>query len=350
VVGTTVDSSHRKNAPPREPGDTFLLFSQFPGQLLLEDLPLAVGPDVYVETTPVDVLENADPPAFADFVLPGYHVDWTLWSNRCLRCPRAGNRASKREPGVLLFNSLAALRLWDPARICIEGKFELGKNEAMENAVLFHLKCPSPFDASSFYSPADVASAAAIAQRQLELWELGYQRVVTATTLFLHVTCGFSVSFQMSYLGLCSALEALFVPQGAKKATTLANRAARFLTLPETVGDWLEGEYGCGRNRLAHGDDDAVPWGKLREERRLAFGALHEIARLCILGFASLENGELAALSVKSAKRVQGRLDALAPAAGRFMDGQGPWKETLISEVERWLEDPNHVGRTVCTS
>ena len=351
MVGTTVYSPPKTNAPPREPGDSFLLFSRFPNYFLPEELPLAVGPDVYLENTPVDVLDRADPCAFADFVLPGYHADWTFWSNRCLRCPQADNRASKRDPGTLLFNSVAALRLRAPARISIEGKFELGENDEIKNADLFHLKCPWPFDAMHSYLPGDVASAADIAQRQVELWELGHKRIVTASMLFLQVTCGFSISFQMSYLGLFSALEALFVPQGTNKSTTLADRVAQFLTLPKTVRDWLENEYGCGRNRLAHGGDDAVPWAKkLADKRRLAFGGLHEIVRLCVLGFISLGKDELGALSVKSAKRVQHRLDALTPAAGRFMDGQEPWKDILIREVEKSLEDLGDVEGTACTS
>lgn len=337
MVDATTVSRAEAGAPPMEPGDSFLLFSSLPGHFLPEDLPLAVGPDVYLEKTPVEVLDRADPSAFADFVLPGYHVDWSFWSEYCLRCPRADNRASTRDAGNLLFNSVAGLRLRLPARICIEGKFDLGHSHEIKNAALFHLQSPWSSESRSYYLLDDVAWAADIAKRQLELWERGYKRIVTATLRFLQVTCGFSVSYQMSYLGLFSALEALLVPHGQDKHATLAHRAAQFLALPETLQDWLENEYARGRNLLAHGVDDAMPWSKLREDHRVLFGALHELTRLCILGFMCMGDDELETLSMRSVSRVQTRLTSLPPAAGRFIHGQQAWKERLVRDVEQWL-------------
>lgn len=325
------------SAPLAGPGDNILLFGRLPNYLVLEELPLAAGPGVYLDKIPRSVLDGASPPEFADYVLPGYHVDRALWSDYCLRSPQAEYREAEVEPGVLLFNCVAALRLRAPMEIRIEGWFELGKNNEVKNPRLLHLKSAWQPDWVGGYSAHDVALAADIARRQLELWRRKYQRIVTGTMLFLQVTCGFSRSFQMSYLGLFSALEALFVPPQKKKDVTLADRAARFLALPKRVGDWLRGEYGSGRNRLAHGDDDAVPWTNLRDERAQAIGGLHEVTRLSILGFMSLENEKLEELSERSAKRVQSKLDALAPAVGRFMEGQQMWKDRLIRDVEEWL-------------
>lgn len=309
-------------APPTEPGDAFLLFSHLPYDFE-EDLPLAAGPNVYLDNTPHDVLHAADPPSLAGFVLPGYPN--APVSNCCLRSPVAGARPSGLEPSVLFIGSVAALRLRAPIAIKIAGQFQLGhEDQPITNLTLFHFTSPWQPDASAFYSAEDVGSSAEIAQRRLELAKPKYKRFMSATVLFSQVTCGFSRSFQMAYLTLFPALEALFVPRG-NYARTLADRVAQFLSLPESLKDWLEEEYKFGRNNLAHGVQDVLPWTELSADHLKAVGRLHEITRLSILGFMSLENDKLESLSQKSGPKLQAELDDLPPAIGRFMVGQRMW-------------------------
>lgn len=310
-------------APPTEPGDAFLLFRHLPYEFD-EDLPLAVGPNVYLDKTPHNVLDAAHPPSSVHLVLPGYHLPG-LVSNCCLRSPATEVRPSGLEPSVLFFVSVAALRLRAPIAIKIAGQFELGQEyQLIKNPTLYHLTSAWQPDAGAFYSAEDVRFSAEIAQRGLELAQPNYKRFMSATVLFSQVTCGFSWSFQMAYLTLFSALEALFVPKG-NKARTLAHRAAQFLSLPESLRDWLEKEYKFGRNKLAHGVQDVLPWTSLRPDKLKALGRLHEITRLSILGFMSLENDKLGSLSQESGTQLQTELDALPPAIGRFMMGQRMW-------------------------
>ncbi|TAJ29923.1 MAG: hypothetical protein EPO64_03465 [Nitrospirae bacterium] len=166
-----------------------------------------------------------------------------------------------------------------------------------------------------------------IAGRLLHVAQNSYRRLNSAVVLFAQVTCGHSKSLQMAYLALFAALDSLFVPQG-NKAKTLSRRATNFLshlTFPGSLNDWLQREYATGRNDLAHGVQDVVPWTRTRHSRAEAFGRLHEITRLCILGFISLDNSGLALHSASTGQHLQHFLDALDPASGGFIDGQRFW-------------------------
>ena len=129
----------------------------------------------------------------------------------------------------------------------------------------------------------------------------------------------------MSYLGLFRALEALFVPTGQRKHKTLACRVALFLDLSDRQRQWLQEEYALGRSTLAHGVDDAMPWSELPPEKWQALGCLHEMTRLCVLGFMSLDDEVLRSLSDKSGKKLETLLNDLPPATGKLVQGQTMW-------------------------
>jgi hypothetical protein len=312
-----------------KPGDIFLLFGEFAYDFET-DLPIGVGRGIYLDNTPHGVLSGAQPRALADYVLPGYNLNAGS-SNSCLRYSSCVALPSNIEPPSLLFNSVIALRLVAPGAIRVEGRFTLGHDgRSVENPSLYHLTSPWQPKLGGYYSAREVRFAAGIARRLVCLLGGDYGRIATAIVLFSQVTTGQVRSFQMAYLGLFSALEALFAPK-SKKAEILADRADSFLATMGTpsgwsVRDWLSEEYQKGRSQLAHGIQDVIPWGaKLRPCNQEAFGRLHEITRLCMLGFISLPDGRLRSIGQASGTTLQNELKSLAPAGGRFLKHQRMW-------------------------
>src|SRR5712692_6641120 len=109
------------------PGDTFLLFDSLPYDFE-EDLPISVGPNVYLDDTPQNVLDQANS-SLADYVLPGYHLPGRGLTNCCFRSPATGERHLDVTPYDLFFLSITGLRLRAPIGISIAGGFELGPPE-----------------------------------------------------------------------------------------------------------------------------------------------------------------------------------------------------------------------------
>lgn len=318
------------SVPEAQPGDTYLLFGELPYDFLTGDLPLPVGPNVYLDYTPHQSLAHACPSALADYVLPGYNLNSGV-PNCCFRRPGSSTDTFGLAPRSHFFASIIALRLRAPIAIRVEGQFTLAQDgRTLEHTSLYHLTSAWQPRSEARYSLLDVRCAAAIARRLLRVLDPSYGRVATGVLLFAQVTTGQSRSFQMAYLGLFVALEALFAPKD-NKAATLARRAGRFLsayTAPVgwSVEEWLEKEYKEGRNKLAHGVEDVAPWEtQLRPPRREKFGRLHEITRMCLLGFMSLSTEELRSISAKKGTSLQTHLDSLAPASGRFMRDQQMW-------------------------
>jgi len=312
----------------RQPGDSFLLFHSLPFDFS-QDPPFAVGPGVFLENTPHDVLQGADPSALADYVLPGYNLPGHGTSNCCLRCSGSEARRLGREATDLLFIALTAFRLHAPLGIEVAGQFELGhQDDQIAQPTLYEICSPWQPDANAHYSGTDLGVVADIAARWMHIGQAGLTRLISAGILFAQVSCGHSKSLQMAYLALFAALDALFVPQG-NKARTLARRVGDFLSrfpFPDSLNDWVEREYEQGRNNLAHGvQQDVVPWTRTRNPRVEAFGRLHEITRLSLLGFFSLDDQKLEALSSQSGTRLRSELDNLGQAIGRYIDGQRFW-------------------------
>ena len=348
---------------PGTPGETFLLFHNLPYDFV-ETLPLPIGPNIYLDNTPQDVLNAADPPSLADYVYPGYNLPGFGLTNCCLRSSAAQVKPHETSPFDLFFLCVGSLRLYKPTVIEIAGAFKLGQEDMpIRDPALFLLTSTYQPEGTGPYTSKDIRICKEIIEQQIHVDRCGYNRLTTATQNFTQVTCGVSKSFEMSYLALFAALEALFVPKG-NKAKTLASRIAKFLSHfdfsashedYEKFGGlkgWLENEYIHRRSNLTHGMQEALPWrnslrdegvtprertlrpeaegvvlwGKtLRPEKAEAFGRLHEITRLCILGFLSFDDDTLAVLTNSNGPKLQKELDNLNSATGRLLDSQQAW-------------------------
>jgi len=304
-----------------KPGDTILLFREFSYDFE-QDLPLAVGPNVYLNKTPLSLLRAADS-QLVNLALPGYEPNLSIPLS-CLHSPTIKGPPPGPEPTDFFFNSIAALRLRTPLYIEISGQFEVGQDKSIKTSTLYNYWSPWQPKTNVYYSGEDIHVAADIATRLIEV-NKSVSRFRDGVILFSQVTSGFSVSLQMCYLALFSVLEFLFGPLKGNMAAVLARRVKQFLSpfdFQVSLQDWLEGEYKRGRSRLIHGLRDMIPWRESRETRYEAFGRLHEIARLAILGFLSFDENKLQLLS----KSKEGKeLESLGPATGRFLRGQRAW-------------------------
>lgn len=315
-------------APPRSHGDTFLLFHTFPYDFET-DLPINAGPAVYLDKTPQDVLDSADPRGLADYVYPGYSFIGGL-VQCCLRKPVSLELPPNMKIQEALFLSVAAFRLAAPHPIEIAGQFELEEGAArISNPTLYLLRSawqPSVVGGAR-YMASHVEFANRLGHRIVELRDKS--RFMSADVLFAQVTVGMTTSLQMATMGLFAALEALFVPNG-NKAKTLAARVARFLgpiSFPFDVAAWLEEEYRARRNSLAHGVQDILPWSpsSLDPEKVKALGRLHELVCLSVIGFLSLPDKLIQNHSTLNGSRLRDLLDTLSPVAGGLIAGQRAW-------------------------
>lgn len=304
-------------------GDLYLLFHKLPFDFG-RDLPLDLGPGVCLDSTPQNLLDKVEP-ALADYLLPGHNLPGIGLNNCCLRCYSDG--APCLSPPDHFFVALLALRLRAPIGISIAGRFKLGpKHDPISDPTLYQTRSSWQPRQNKSYSSNDIAVSAAITRRLIQVSQNGYKRIVTSIVFFSHIT--FSKSFQLSYLGLFAALEALFVPEGKGKGNILGRRISSFLkgySFPVDLEDWIKTEYSFGRNKLAHGVHDASLGTEIRSANAQAFGRLHEIARLCILGFISMKDNELSRLSSMTGNSLQSELDSLPSASGQFIRKQQMW-------------------------
>jgi hypothetical protein len=321
------------------PGDIFLLFYSFPFDFGT-DLPLSLGPSVFLNSTPQQILDEANPSALADFVLPGYNLPGTGLVQCCLRKPVSATTPLGITSSTAIFWSIAALRLVAPLGIEIAGQFEVSTNsDKILSPTLYNLRSSwqPPCDRYPSYTGSLVATANRVVYRLLEIRD--QKRLFTAFTFFTQVTIGMVSSQQMAVMGLFAALESLFVPKG-NHARMLAIRAAKFLAsfqFPEDILEWLEHEYIQGRSKLIHGVPDMQPSGKQPKQvsqqnertgnttRPVAFGRLHELVRLSILGFLSLPSQTIIEHSAKNGTHLQAVLENLGPAQGQFVSDQAAW-------------------------
>lgn len=309
-----------------QPGDVYLLFHHLSYDFE-EDLPLSLGPGICLDNTPQIWLDSAEE-GLADLLLPGYNLPGMGLNNCCVRCYFRPSSKKKLGPEDLLFLSLLSMRLHIPLEIRIGGQFLLGDDEErILEPTLYELSSPWSIDGPMRYTSSAIAQSAAIMERLINVEQINSNRLTTALVFFGQVTLGQSKSFQLSHLGLWAALEALFVPSG-NKAASLSKRIAHFLcnfNFPESMDKWIKDEYINGRHKLAHGIHDATFGTKLRPERYQAFGRLHEITRLSLLGCLSMDSAELKELTTGSGNSLQRVLDNLAPASGDFLKGQKCW-------------------------
>jgi hypothetical protein len=319
--------------PPIASGDIFLLFYAFPFDFEA-DLPIGIGPAVLLDSTPQEILDEADPSPLADFVLHGYNLPGTGLIQCCLRKPVSVRPPEGITASNAIFWSVAALRLVAPLGIEIAGQFEVSNNQGISSPSLYNLRSAWQPLLGKFYSGPLVDTASRVAYRVVEIRD--QKRLLTAFTFFTQVTIGMVSSLQMAVMGLFAALEYLFVPKG-NHARTLAARVAGFLSgfeFPVEVSEWLEHEYIHGRSKLIHGVPDLHPSGtqvgqqsegRTDTIRTVAFGRLHELVRLSILGFLSLPDQTIKDHSATNGTRLQGLIENLGRANGEFITQQAIW-------------------------
>ena len=323
--------------PSYKAGDVFLLFTEFPYDFDGDELPLKLLENIYFDRTPSellapnrfsssnnerDLLEYA---GLVNMVLPGHTLPGVGIVHCCLRYDSGNiNQYSDFESHELFSTFITALRLQKPCPIAVGGIFRFGgDDEPIQGPTLWNLT--TPYISHLSYSQKEIQLSANITKDLLEIRRFSDEnRIKSALTYFSQVTQGFSRSLQLSYLGLWASLEAMFQPTGNNKAKTLAKRIAVYLStfgFPQDMGKWLENEYTNRRSRLIHGSHIAPP--NLKNVKSPdAFSKLHEITRLCFLGFLSLEESKRTQILQQKGKQLQRTLDNLGQAQGKFLDQQ----------------------------
>jgi hypothetical protein len=86
--------------------------------------------------------------------------------------------------------------------------------------------------------------------------------------------------------------------------------------------NWLETEYIHRRSKYAHGWHVAPPSLQNIRRGKDAFPKLHEITRLCLLGFISLDQSKLVEISTQTGQKLQQKLDRLGQAKGKYLNQQ----------------------------
>ena len=320
-------------------GDVFLFFQQLPYDYHSGNLPIKILENLYFDETPSELLnqecscyqgDNLDylleRVSLVNMVLPCYNLPGTGITHCCLRYSTLKNNQYPNIAASTFFaNFITALRLQKPCPIVAGGQFEFGSDdEPINNPRSWNrTSIHNPKDAEC-YSKNDIKVSSNITQDLLEIRQASNERYIeSALIYFSKVTQGFSISLQLSYLGLWAALEALFKPNG-NKAKTIAKRITTYLSgildNCEDMEQWLITEYIKRRSEFIHGSHIAPPSLQNIRIGKEAFQKLHEVTRLCLLGFLSLEKCERRQIFQK--KGMQKRLDSLACAQGKYLNKQ----------------------------
>jgi hypothetical protein len=311
-------------------GDEFQLFMQLPFDFCSGSLPIELLPNVFFDDTPQDVLLSA-PRELVSFILPTYGLPGAGIVNGCLHYT---GRGTNQLPARSLFSmSIIALRLRKPLPIIRAGQFTFGKgDDPIQDPRLLHLTSAwQPKQAA--YEAKDVLAASAIAGRLMEILaqtNVHRPNLAGAVTYFSQVTTGLVQSLQLASLGLWASLEALFLPHNDGE-TTLARRVSTYLSgfdFSVDLEEWVKSEYRRRRNAYAHGLHVVQPWKPDTDPPPRAFGILHEIVRLCILGFLGMDKQVLLGLQNSRKADLKRCLDGLSPASCRFLDDQVAWLDS----------------------
>lgn len=309
-------------------GDTVLLFQNLPFEFDM-DLPLTPSTGVSVDSTPHSVLQTPDDDHLPCYVLPGTKLPGMGINNCCLVSKASSPGPREDTPESRLFLYVAALRLLAPAPISIAGQFVYGgDDDPISRPKLLNMQSMWQPDTTYRYCGAELLCGGRILDRINSSIQTGPERLKCALMMFTQITTGFSTSYQMCVLGLYTALEALFEPSGRSNyAKTLGSRVGQFLSSFDEgigIGDWIQRHYISERHSLSHGFWQFSPDPNHFSTRQTEFGKLHEILRLSLLGFLSMEPTAVAFLALPKKKRQQ-PLDDLKPATGDFLRGQKMW-------------------------
>jgi hypothetical protein len=309
-------------------GDLVLLFSNLPFDYEA-DLPLSPTVGVTVASTPHSLLDTPDADHLPCYVLPGTKLPGMDINNCCLVSRESESVPPNVTRESLLFSYLASLRLLAPAPISVAGHFVYGGDaEPISHPTLFNMQSMWQPDANYRYSGAEFLRGGRLLDRMNGYLTAGPARLKYALMMFTQVTGGFSLSYQMCVLGLYATLEALFAPSGGRNyAKTLGARLGAYLSSYDKgmgICDWIEKHYQAERHSLSHGFWQFSPDSGHFDERKKDFGKVHEIVRLSLLGFLSMDPKETAFFNL-TGKKLQRALDDLMPASGEFIQGQTMW-------------------------
>lgn len=327
-------------------GDIFLLFHQLHYDFHTGELPIAIFRNLYFDETPSqllnplylasqnDVQSLLKYTGLVNMLLPGHTLPGMGIVHCCLRYDSATAHQYVASKANTLFSTfITALRLKKPCPIIVGGRFEYGStSEPLKNPTYSRL-LTSPYNPrlNLRYNKDDVLSASFIAEDLMQVSEAGNKgKIRSALIYFSQITQGFSISLQLCYLGLWAALEGLFSPTGSNKAQTISNRISTYLASfhdPNELYKWCLREYRERRSKFIHGSHIALP--NLQNIRRggIAFQRLHEITRLCLLGFLSLNVSERNEIFLLTGKKLQKKLDNLGKGKGRYLENQKMYLE-----------------------
>lgn len=320
--------------------DVFLLFQELPYDYS-GDLPIKILENLYFDNTPSglleprcfhtpnDVDELLEYAGLVNMILPGHTLPGMGIVHCCLRYDSTkGNQYPDHRPSNLFSTFITSLRLQKPCPIRVGGQFEVGpRDEPIQN-----FSAPSCFTSphnpkpTLRYSKEDIKLSSEIHEEILRIFQSNNKnRIKSALNYFSQITQGFSISLQLCYLGLWAALESLFQPKGTKKAEKISRRITVYLSafdLPINMEKWIKTEYTHRRSKFIHGLYVAEPELQNDITGHEAFAQLHEITRLCLLGFISLDQSEQIQISELSGRKLQQKLDSLGQTKGKYLNQQ----------------------------
>lgn len=305
-------------------GDVVLLFFRLPYNYD-DDLPITIVPALEIAETPFSALNSTSEEHMSCYVLPGHKLPGMGINHCCLVSPISCKPPVGISRDALLFLFITALRLIAPAIIEISGQFEYGGEEdPIRNPRLYNMRSTWQPAHDYSYCGLDFVNAGKLLIPIINCMNGNLGRLKYAFMLFSQVTCGFSLSYQMSVLALFAALEALFAPHKGNYGMLLGSRVGRYLAKFDTdrsLEKWLSDQYIRERHSLSHGFWQFSPDVEHTSERNMNFGKLHEIVRLCLLGFLSEDADNLSFMFLRG-RKLQSKLDNLPPANGIFLQGQ----------------------------
>lgn len=321
--------------------DVFLLFKELPYDFHSGDLPIKILENLYFDNTPSgllvpqrfyspsDVNGLLEYAGLANMILPGHTLPGMGIVHCCLRYDSAKNNQYPDCKASTLFSTfITSLRLQKPCPIVAGGQFEVGSSDEPIQKPTPSRWLTSPHNPKPrlVYSKKDIQLSSEIAKYLLTIRQSKNKNgIKSAIIYFSQITQGFSISLQLSYLGLWAALEALFKPTGNNKAAAIARRITAYLSnfdLPNDIEEWLKTEYIHRRSKFAHGSHVAPPPLQNIRRGKDAFPKLHEITRLCLLGFISLDESEQIQISEQTGKKLRQKLDSLGQAKGKYLRQQ----------------------------
>lgn len=283
-------------------GDKIFLFSEFSYDFKTLPLQIVEGVDLIYTPSEYELysLDNNDKPF--RYVNPLLNIP-ACGIKKC--CIRISSKIKNQDE--IFWQIILAFRLIKPLFIGISGSFKYTENDKCSEPSLYWIfsrinsaSLQNGIQKDEVYSAEDFKIVAKIL-KQIRVSIKHFKRLKLAIASFTQITSGQSISYSMLYHELFACLEALF--GSPYSGYFLSKRAYGFLQDQNCIvgcdfKKWLEEEYKNGRNNVSHGNPD---YWMVKNKVQLSISGkrysdllkLHEIARLCILGFLGLRYTQL---------------------------------------------------------